>query len=51
MAEEKKLSGPNFAQGVSLTEFGDGDMLQEHANGEAILVVRRAEGFFALGAS
>ena len=41
MAEEKKLSGPDFAQGVSLTEFTDGGMLQGHAKGESILVVRR----------
>jgi hypothetical protein len=30
MAEEKKLSGPDFAQGVSLTEFTDGGRLQGH---------------------
>ena len=29
MAEDKKLSGPDFAQGVSLNEFSDGRMLQE----------------------
>jgi hypothetical protein len=41
MAEEKKLSGPDFAEGVSLSEFADGGMVQGHANGEAILVARR----------
>ena len=41
MAEEKKLSGPDFAEGVSISEFGDGGMVQGHANGEAILVARR----------
>jgi apoptosis-inducing factor 3 len=51
MAEEKKLSGPDFAQGVSLTEFTDGGMLQGHAKGEPILVARRGDTFFAIGAS
>src|ERR1700686_1942407 len=51
MAEEKKLSGPDFAQGVSLTEFTDGGMLQGHAKGESILVARRGEACFAIGAT
>jgi apoptosis-inducing factor 3 len=51
MAEEKKLSGPDFAQGVSVSEFSKDGMLQGHANGESILVVRRADSFFAIGAS
>ena len=50
MAEEKKLSGPDFAQGVSLTEFTDGGMLQGHAKGESILVARRGDAYFAIGA-
>ena len=29
MAKDKKLSGPDFAQGVSRNEFSDGRMLQE----------------------
>jgi apoptosis-inducing factor 3 len=51
MAEEKKLTGPDLAQGVSLTEFGDRGMLQGHAQGEPVLVVRHADSFFAIGAS
>jgi len=47
----KKLSGPDFAQGVPLTEFTDGGILQGHAKGEPILVARRADTFFAIGAS
>ena len=50
MAEEKKLSGPDFAEGVS-SEFADGGMVQGHANGEAILVARRGDAYFAIGAS
>ncbi len=51
MAEEKKLSGPDFAEGVSITEFADGGTVQGHANGEAILVARRGDAYFAIGAS
>ena len=51
MAEEKKLSGPDFAEGVSITEFADGGMMQGHSNGEAILVARRGDAYFAIGAS
>jgi apoptosis-inducing factor 3 len=50
MAEEKKLSGPDFAQGVSLIELTDGGMQQGHANGEPILVARRGDAYFAIGA-
>src|ERR1700694_4479872 len=51
MAEEKKLSGPDFSEGVSITEFADGDTVQGHANREAILVARRGGVYFAIGAS
>src|SRR3984957_12834182 len=51
MAEEKKLSGPDFSEGVSITEFADGGMVQGHANGAAILVARRGDTYFAIGAS
>jgi nitrite reductase/ring-hydroxylating ferredoxin subunit len=45
MAEEKKLSGPDFTEGVSPTEFSDGGMLQGHTQGESILVARRARRY------
>ncbi len=51
MAEEKKLSGPDFAEGVSISDFADGGMVQGHANGEAILVARRDDAYFAIGAA
>jgi nitrite reductase/ring-hydroxylating ferredoxin subunit len=51
MVEEMKLSGPDFAQGVSLAEITDGGMLQGHAKGEPILVARRGDACFAIGAS
>jgi apoptosis-inducing factor 3 len=51
MAEEKTLSGPDFAQGVPVTEFTEGGMLQGHANGEPVLVARSGDTLFAIGAS
>ena len=51
MAEAKKLSGPDFAQGVSLTKLTDGGMLEGHAKGEPILVARRGDTCFAISAS
>ena len=51
MAEEKQLSGPDFAQGIPLAEFSHGGMLQGHTKGEPILVARCADTFFAIGAS
>jgi len=50
MTKEKKPSGPDFAQGVSLTEIRDGGMLLGHAKGEPILVARRGDACFAIGA-
>jgi NADPH-dependent 2,4-dienoyl-CoA reductase/sulfur reductase-like enzyme/nitrite reductase/ring-hydroxylating ferredoxin subunit len=51
MAEEKKLSGPDFAEGISLSVFADGGVVPGHANGEAILVARRGDAYFAIGAT
>jgi nitrite reductase/ring-hydroxylating ferredoxin subunit len=51
MAEEKKLSGPDFAEGVSITQFADGGVVTGHANGEAILLARRGDAYFAIGAT
>lgn len=46
----KKLSGPDLAAGVALSEITDGAMLQGHAHGEPVLLVRRADELFAIGA-
>ncbi len=47
----KKPKGPDFARGVSLTKFADGAMLQGHFKGEPILVARREDAYFAIGAT
>jgi nitrite reductase/ring-hydroxylating ferredoxin subunit len=51
MAEKKELTGPDFARGISLTELTEGTMVQGHVKGESILVARRGDQYFAIGAS
>ena len=50
MAEEKELTGPDLNRGISLTELTDGSMLQGYAKEEPILVARRGDDYFAIGA-
>ncbi len=49
-SEQPKLDGPDLTLGISLTALADGVMLLGHANGEAVLVVRRGGDVFAIGA-
>ncbi len=51
MSAETQLSGPDLAQGVPLAEVPDGGQLLGHSGGEAVLVVRRGEEIFAVGAT
>jgi apoptosis-inducing factor 3 len=48
--DEKELSGPDLAQGISLADLPDGGQLLGHSGGEEVLVVRRGEEVFAIGA-
>jgi len=51
MSEEKtKLSGPDLTQGVDLATIPDGTMLLGHARGEPVLLARRGDEVFAIGA-
>ena len=51
MSDEKaKLSGPDLSQGVELSTVPDGTMLLGHAQGEPVLLVRRGDEVFAIGA-
>jgi len=51
MSEEKtKLSGPDLTQGVELSTILDGTMLLGHAQGEPVLLARRGDEVFAIGA-
>jgi len=52
MAETStELKGPEFEQGCEIVELIEGKMLLGHAFGEAILVARRGEDLFAIGAT
>lgn len=51
MSGEQELSGPDLAQGISFSDLEDGSKLLGHAGGEAVLVVRRGEECFAIGAT
>ena len=51
MSEEKpKLSGPDLTQGVEVATIPDGTMLLGHARGEPVLLARRGDEVFAIGA-
>lgn len=43
-------SGPDLVKGVSLSSVADGAMLVGHAHGEPVLVARRGDEAFAIGA-
>jgi apoptosis-inducing factor 3 len=51
MSGEQQLSGPDLAQGVALSELPDGGQLLGHSGGEPVLLVRRGEEIFAVGAT
>ena len=46
----KKISGPDLAKGVGLSKVADGAMLLGHAHGEPVLLARRGDELFAIGA-
>jgi nitrite reductase/ring-hydroxylating ferredoxin subunit len=47
-AADTPLSGPDLRAGVPLADLADGAMLQGHAGGEAVLLVRRGDEIFAI---
>lgn len=46
-----KLSGPDLTKGVAAAMLADRAMLQGHAHGEPVLLIRRGDEFFAIGAN
>ena len=50
MSEENKPEGPDLSQGVPLANISDGGMLLGHVAGEAVLLARRGQELFAIGA-
>jgi NADPH-dependent 2,4-dienoyl-CoA reductase/sulfur reductase-like enzyme/nitrite reductase/ring-hydroxylating ferredoxin subunit len=52
MGEHKtELSGPDLAAGIAAADLADGAMLLGHAGGEAVLIARRGDEVFAVGAT
>jgi apoptosis-inducing factor 3 len=45
------LEGPDFEKGFNIDDLADGKMLLGHAFGEAVLVARRGDELFAIGAT
>jgi NADPH-dependent 2,4-dienoyl-CoA reductase/sulfur reductase-like enzyme/nitrite reductase/ring-hydroxylating ferredoxin subunit len=50
-AEQGGATGPDLAAGIDLTEIGDGAMLQGHVGDDAVLLARRGDDIFAVGAT
>ena len=46
-----ELKGPDLTKGVACASVEDGEVLLGHANGEAVVLVKRGESFFAIGAT
>src|SRR5213078_3191144 len=52
MAEAStKIEGPDFEKGCETDKVGDGEMLLGHAFGEQVLVARRGDDLFGIGAT
>jgi apoptosis-inducing factor 3 len=51
MSKPKKLSGPDFTKGYSFVALRDGESLLGHAEGEHVLLARRGDEVFAVGAA
>jgi nitrite reductase/ring-hydroxylating ferredoxin subunit len=50
-AEPSKLPGPDFAQGVAVSDIPDGGMIGGRVGDEAVLLARRGNELFAIGAT
>ncbi len=50
-SEKKELEGPDLTEGVPLSELDDGGKIVGHADGESVLLVRKGNEFFAIGAT
>ena len=49
--DRAKPSGPDLTRGVSVDDLLDGRMLRGHVGKEAVLIARRGDAFFAIGAT
>jgi NADPH-dependent 2,4-dienoyl-CoA reductase/sulfur reductase-like enzyme/nitrite reductase/ring-hydroxylating ferredoxin subunit len=48
---QQELKGPDLAAGIPANDVADGAMVLGHANGEAVLIARRGNELFAIGAT
>ena len=48
---QQELKGPDLTLGIPAADLADGAMLVGHANGEAVLIARRGDDVFAIGAT
>jgi hypothetical protein len=51
MSTSNELTGPDLGKGVATADLADGKMLVGHFQGEAVLLARRGDAVFAVGAS
>ena len=50
-AEQSKPQGPDLAQGIPLSDLADGKMIGGHVGDDAVLLARRGDEIFAIGAT
>jgi len=48
---QEELKGPDLSSGIPIGDLADGAMLLGHAEGESVLLARRGEEIFAIGAT
>jgi NADPH-dependent 2,4-dienoyl-CoA reductase/sulfur reductase-like enzyme/nitrite reductase/ring-hydroxylating ferredoxin subunit len=48
---QTELTGPDLKEGIPFDDLADGAMLGGHADGEAVLLVRRGNEIYAIGAT
>lgn len=51
MSSQSELTGPDFTKGIPLSDIPDGGMLGGHAQEKAVLLARRGDEVFAVGAT
>ena len=51
MAGTNELSGPDLGDGIDASSLNAGEKILGHANGEAVLLARVGEDYFAIGAT
>ena len=50
-SEESKPKGPDLTRGIALDEIADGSMVGGHVGDDAVLLARRGQEIFAIGAT